>query len=147
MPTWVVVVVTVVVSLASACGFLILRCRGIGNPFGRRARWWAVTVIVVTAGVSNRRRPGGHRGGRSRHRGLRRPDPAQQPVDGPGGPGLRWPGAHGVVALATFPLRRLDDLMGEDMQEWCDERLRAAARKPQWLSTRRSTTSTRSGTP
>ena len=134
MPTWVVVVVTVVVSLASACGFLILRCRGIGNPFGRRARWWAVTVIVVTAGVSTG----------AALVVIAAGDHVIAACVGLILPSSLWMGRaardyggrvpHGVVALATFPLRRLDDLMGEDMQEWCDERLRAAARKPQWLS-------------
>ena len=36
--------------------------------------------------------------------------------------------------MAALPLRRLDDRMGDDMQAWCDTRLRAASRLPQWLS-------------
>src|SRR5215471_7549873 len=134
MPTWVVVAVTIVISLVSAGGFLMLRCRGIGNPFGRRARWWAVTIIVITAGVSTAAAlvvmaagdhliaacvglvlPSGLWLGRAaRDYGGRVP--------------------YGLVALVTFPLRGLDDRMGDDMQEWCDERIRASARKPQWLS-------------
>src|ERR1700746_1239305 len=52
MPTWAVVAVTIVLSLVSAGGFLMLRCRGTRNPVGRRARWWATTIIVITAGAS-----------------------------------------------------------------------------------------------
>lgn len=40
----------------------------------------------------------------------------------------------GLIALVTFPLRRLDDAMGEDMQQWCDARLRAASRAPRYVS-------------
>jgi len=32
-----------------------------------------------------------------------------------------------------FPLRRLDDRMGQDMQDWCDVRLAAASEQPYWL--------------
>jgi hypothetical protein len=134
MPTWAVVAVTIVISLVSAGGFLMLRCRGTGNPFGRRARWWAVAIIMITAGVSTGVAlvviaagahviaacvglvlPSGLWLGRAaRDYGGRVP--------------------YGLVALATFPLRGLDDRMGDDMQEWCDDRARAAAKKPQWLA-------------
>jgi hypothetical protein len=134
MPTWAVVAVTIAVSLVSAGGFLTLRCRGTGNPFGRRARWWATTIIVITAGVSTGAAlvviaAGAHViavcVGFILPSGLwlRR---AARDYDG------RVP--YGLAALATLPLRGLDDRMGEDLQDWCDDRLRAAAKKPQWLS-------------
>ena len=134
MPTWVVVAVTIVISLASACGFLVLRCRGAGNPFGRRARWWAIAAIMITAGVSTA----------AALVVIAAGDHVVAACVGLVVPSGLWLGRaardyggrvpYGLVALATFPFRRLDDLMGEDMQEWCDERLQAAARKPQWLS-------------
>jgi hypothetical protein len=39
-----------------------------------------------------------------------------------------WP------SLLTLPFSRLYDRMGDDMQDWCDTRLRAASAKPQWIS-------------
>jgi hypothetical protein len=137
MPSWVIVSGTVVISLVSAYGFLMLRCRGTGNPFGRRARWWAIGVIVITAAVSTGVGmaavaagdhaiaayvglilPGGlWLGKASDQRGLR---------------GSRLPRL--LVAVATLPLRRLYERMGDDMQDWCDTRLKAAARTPKWLS-------------
>src|ERR1035441_9481603 len=53
MPGWVAGFAgTMVISVVSAYVFLRLRCRGAGNPFGHRARWWAVTVVVITAAVA-----------------------------------------------------------------------------------------------
>jgi len=134
MPTWVVIVVTIVVSLASAFGFLMLRCRGTGNPFGHHARWWAVTIIVITGAVAT-------------GAGLvvlAAGDHAIAACVGLILPSALWLGKaaslyasrvpEGLIALLMFPLQRLDDRMGDDMQEWCDERLRAAAKKPQWVS-------------
>ena len=51
MPNW-GVVGTFVLSLILACGFLRRRCRGIGPPFGPRARFWASVIVVATAAVS-----------------------------------------------------------------------------------------------
>jgi hypothetical protein len=134
VPTWGVVVVTIVISLLSAYGFLMLRCRGTGNPFGHRARWWAITVIAITAAVSTGAglvviAAGDHviaaAAGLVLPSGLWLGKAARQYGD-------RVPG--GLIALVTFPLRRLDDAMGEDMQEWCDTRLRAASKTPQYVS-------------
>ena len=36
--------------------------------------------------------------------------------------------------LLTLPFSRLYDRMGDDMEAWCDTRLRAAAPHPQWIS-------------
>jgi hypothetical protein len=138
MPSWVIVAGTSVISLVSAYGFLMLRCRGAGNPFGRRARWWAIGIIVITAVVSTGAgllaiAAGGHT--IAAYVGLILPS------------GLWLGKASGqrarlssgsrpghLVAAATLPLRRLDERMGDDMQDWCDIRLRAAGRTPQWLS-------------
>lgn len=134
MPTWVVVVVTIVISLASAYGFLMLRCRGTGNPFGHRARWWAAGIVVVTAAVSTGAglvviAAGDHAiaacVGLVLPSGLWLGKAAGQYSD-------RVP--EGLIALVMFPLRRLDDAMGEDMRAWCDIRLQAASRTPQYLS-------------
>ena len=138
MPSWVIVCGTVIISLVSAYGFLMLRCRGAGNPFGRRARWWAITIIAITAALSTgvgllAIAAGGHT--IAAYVGLILPS------------GLWLGKATGqrarlstgslpghLVAVATLPLRRLDERMGDDMQDWCDVRLRAASRTPQWLS-------------
>jgi hypothetical protein len=138
MPSWVIVAGTSVISLVSAYGFLMLRFRGAGNPFGRRARWWAISIIVITAAVSTgvgmlAIAAGGHTV--AAYVGLILPS------------GLWLGKASGqrarlssgslpgrLVAAATLPMRRLDERMGDDMQDWCDVRLRAASRTPQWLS-------------
>jgi hypothetical protein len=39
-----------------------------------------------------------------------------------------------LSALLTLPFSRLYDRMGDDMQDWCDTRLRAASPKPHWIS-------------
>jgi len=40
---------TFVVSLAFACVFLKMRCRGLGPPFGPHARPWGIFIAVATA--------------------------------------------------------------------------------------------------
>ena len=137
MPGW-VVVGTIVISMISAYGFLTLRCRGMGNPFGRHARWWAIAIILLTALISTAVGlaavaagnhalaafvglilPSGIWLGRAAALDSR-PRASQ------------W--RRQLVTWAASPLRRLDDAMGDDMQAWCDARVRAAARQPQWLS-------------
>jgi hypothetical protein len=54
MPSWVIGVAgTFVLSFIVAYGFLRLRCRGIGPPFGPRARYWAFFIVVSTAVMSS----------------------------------------------------------------------------------------------
>jgi hypothetical protein len=36
--------------------------------------------------------------------------------------------------VLTVPFGRLYERMGDDMQDWCDTRLRAASAKPQWIA-------------
>jgi hypothetical protein len=138
MPSWIVLTGTIAISLVSAYGFLMLRCRGTGNPFGRRARRWAITIVVITAAVSTGVGLAAIAAGHhtiAAYVGLLLPSGLWLgKVSGQrsrqGGSGL----PQHLVALGTLPLRRLDDRMGEDMQDWCDARLRAAASKPRWLS-------------
>jgi hypothetical protein len=138
MPSWVIVAGTIVISLVSAYGFLMLRCRGTGNPFGRHARWWALAIVVITAAVSTGV-------GLAAIVAVRGAIAAYVALILPSGLWLgkassqrAWrdgdtlPG-H-LAALATLPLRRLDERMGDDMQDWCDTRVRAASKTPQWLS-------------
>ena len=135
MPSWVVGVVgTFVLSLLSAYGFLRLRCRGVGPPFGPRARTWAVLVVVATALVST---------------GLGLLLVAASHHFRAAYVGLIVPSGLWLTALIQrdrhlvpkplaarlrLPLGRLYDRMGDDMEDWCDTRIRAAAEKPQWIS-------------
>jgi hypothetical protein len=43
---------TFTLALTSATGFMILRCRGKGRPFGRNSRGWAVAAILHTSVLS-----------------------------------------------------------------------------------------------
>src|SRR5579859_6707659 len=135
MPGWIAVAGTFVLSVVSAYAFLRLSCRKSGDPFGRRAKWWAMSVIVLTAivstglavaavAVSNHARAAVLAlvipsslwiGQASMQRSLGRTSTA----------------LRSMVACLTFPLRQLYDSMGDDMQEWCDTRRDAASRTPQ----------------
>jgi hypothetical protein len=124
--------------MVSAYGFLSLRCRGAGHPFGPRSRSWAITVVVITATISTALGVaavaashhvraayvgvvlpsalwlGKASAQRSRRRGSLLPKP--------------------LVGYIALPLRRLDDRMGDDLQDWCDARSRAVSGKPQWVA-------------
>lgn len=126
---------TFVLSLVLAYGFLRLRCRMIGPPFGPRARYWAVFITVTTAVVSTG--VGLIIVAASHH------DPAAYVgVIVPGGLWFRrLPPQHDrdllpgtLASLLTLPFGRLYERMGDDMQNWCDTRVRAASVKPQWIS-------------
>jgi hypothetical protein len=124
---------TFAVSLILACMFLRMRCRGIGPPFGRRARYWAWFIVVSTAALAavvgmlivaashvtafvGVVVPGGlwfTKVPPQRDRDMR--------------PGM-W------SALLSRPFSRLYDRMGDDMQEWCDTRIEAARPRPQWIA-------------
>jgi len=136
MPSWVIGVAgTFVLSLIVAYGFLRLRCRGIGPPFGPRARYWAFFIVVSTAVMSSL--VGLLLVVASKH------VPAYVGIVVPGGLWLsklppqrdrdmlprNLPGG-----LLTLPFSRLYERMGDDMEAWCDTRLRAAAPHPQWIS-------------
>ena len=136
MPDWVVGVVgTFALSPILASRFLLLRCRGIGSPFGPRARPWALLIVVATAIVST-------------GVGLIVGVASHQPLAAYAGiivPSGLWfinvPPSRDLdlrprtrAALLTLPFSRLYDRMGDDMQDWCDTRLRAASGKPQWIA-------------
>jgi len=132
MPDYVVGVVgTFVLSLFLAYGFLRLRCRGIGPPFGPRARPWALLIVVGTAVVSAG--VGLLIVAASDHVHA-----AYVGVIVPGGLWLsRMPPdlvPRSLGARLALPLSRLYDRMGDDLQNWCDTRLRAAEVKPQWVA-------------
>jgi hypothetical protein len=121
---------TFVVSLAVACVFLKMRCRGIGPPFGPHARPWAVLITVATALVST---------------GfglliLAASHEAPAALAGIVVPGGLWltnvgpPRDRLRAGWLTRPLSHLYDGMGVDMQAWCDIRHRAATEEPQWIA-------------
>lgn len=139
MPSWVAGVVgTFALSLVSAYGFLQLRYRKAGRPFGPHAKWWAAAVIVITAAVSTGLGVAAVAAShhvRAVYVGLILPS------------GL-WLGESfnerarqrgslvpkQLIARLTLSLRRLNDGMGDDMQDWCDARLRVVWQKPQRIS-------------
>lgn len=139
MLSWILDVVgTFALSLAFASWFLRLRCRGIGPPFGPRAKPWAVIIVVSTAIVSTGL-------GLVLVAASHHIHAAYAGLIVPGGlwltnvsaPQYR-PGASPIpkllTAWLTLPLGRLYEAMGEDMQAWCDTRRDAAAGTPQWIS-------------
>ncbi len=126
---------TFALSLIVACGFLRVRCRGIGPPFGPRARYWAFFIVVstalVSAGVGLLIMAASHNTGA-----------AFVGIIVPGGLGLgRLPPQRdldmrplALSSLLTLPFSLLYERMGDDMQDWCDTRLAAASAKPQWIA-------------
>jgi len=126
-------VITFAVSLLLACMMLRWRCRGIGPPFGPRARYWAWFIVLATASVSAvvgvLFLAGGH-------------VPAYIGILVPGGLVLsklppqrdRDMRPRGWPAVLTLPFSRLYDRMGEDLQNWCDTRIEAARRRPEWIA-------------
>lgn len=133
MPDFVLGVVgTFVLSLILAYGFLRLRCRRIGSPYGPRARPWAFLIVVGTAVLSTG--VGLLIVAASNHIHA-----AYVGIIVPGGLWFsKMPPEHLVPrTLADWlalPFRRLYDRMGDDMQDWCDTRLKAARPKPQWIA-------------
>jgi hypothetical protein len=121
---------TFVVSLIIACIFLQMRCRGVGPPFARHARPWAVIITLATALVST-------------GLGLLILAASHQTSAALAGivvPGGLWltnvsaPRDRLRAGWLTRPLSHLYDGIGEDMQAWCDIRHRAATEEPQWIS-------------
>ena len=128
------VVVTFALSLILSCTFLRMRCRGVGTPFGPRARYWGTFIAVSTAAVSTA--VGMLIVAASSHSGaayagiivapglLLSKVPPQRDLE------MRpRTGAH----LVTLPFSRLYDRIGDDMQAWCDYRMAAAKSEPRYL--------------
>ena len=123
---------TFVVSLFLAYWFLRLRCRGIGPPFARRARRWALFIVVGTAVVSAGAGlliVGASDHVHAAYTGVLVPVGLWFPRLPPQELTPRTLGAW-----LALPFSRLYDRMGEDMQDWCDTRIRAAEPKPQWVA-------------
>jgi hypothetical protein len=124
---------TFALSLIIAYAFLRIRCRGVGPPFRRHARYWACFIVVSAAAsgtaIGLLLLATGHvsafvglilPGGLWLTRLPPRRDQEMRP--------RRW---SGVLSL---PFSRLYDRMGEDMQDWCDARKRAAAPEPRYIA-------------
>jgi len=136
MPSTVVSAVgTFVLSLILAYWLLRLRCRRIGTPFGPHARYWAFFVVLTTAIVSTG--VGLILVAASHH------DPSNfVGVIVPAGLWFRkLPPQRDrdllprtMSGLLTLPFSHLYDRMGDDMQDWCDVRLRAVSPRPEWIS-------------
>ena len=124
---------TFILSLIVAYMFLRMRCRGIGPPFGRHARYWASFIVASTALVATAVGVLLLAAGRV---------PAFVGVVVPGGLWLtkvppqrdRDMEPRTWTSVLTLPFSRLYDRMGEDMQDWCDTRIEAAKPKPQWIA-------------
>jgi hypothetical protein len=107
--------------------FLQVRCRKIGPPFGPRARPWAVLIVLGTALLSAAL-------GLIILAASEQPPAAYLGILVPGGLWIAGVTPRDRPGWLTRPLGRLYDSIGEDMQAWCDIRLRAAAERPQWIS-------------
>lgn len=137
MPSWVTDAGIFAVAFVFGCVFLLLRCRRAGDPFGPTARWWALATVLITALISTVLGAvavvaGGH---------FRAAIVAIVVPSGLwlGRKSAERRGDRGTVFGAlldwlTLPLRRLNDRMGDDMQDWCDARSLAVARSPQLIS-------------
>jgi hypothetical protein len=126
---------TFALSFVLACGLLRLRCRMVGSPFGPRARYWAFSIVVATAIVST---------------GVGLIIVAASQQDHAAYVGIIVPAGlwfrklppqrdldllpRTLRSLLALPFGRLYDRIGDDMQDWCDIRLRAASAEPQWIS-------------
>jgi hypothetical protein len=137
VPNWVVDIAgTFVLSIFLAYGFLRLRCRGVGYPFGPRARFWAFFIVVATAIVSagagllvvaaSRQIP-------AAYAGIILPGGLWLGTLPPQGDKLSSGRSFPAVVWA-LPFSRLYDRMGDDMQDWCDTRIRAASPRPHWIA-------------
>jgi hypothetical protein len=135
MPSWVIDVAgTFVASLIVGYGFLRLRCRGIGPPFGPRARYWALFIVVSTAVISGL--VGLLLVVGSKH------VPAYVGIIVPSGLWLsklppqrdRDMLRRSFSDLLTLPFSRLYDRMGDDLENWVETRLRVASSQPQWIA-------------
>jgi len=129
------VVGTFLLSLMLSYTFLRMRCRGIGPPFGRHARYWAAFIVVGTAALSTA--IGVLIGLASSHSGA-----AFVGVVVPVGLGFsKLPPQRDrdmlprtVAHLPTLPFSRLYDRMGDDMRDWCDTRVAAAKPNPRYIA-------------
>ena len=136
MPGWVFGAIgTFAVSLILATWLLRRRGRGIGPPFGRRARPWALLIVAATAAVATA-------AGLILFAVSGRAAAVYVGVVAAGGLWFsklppqrdRDMRPRTMSGLLTLPFSRLYDRMGDDMEAWCDTRLKAASAKPQWIA-------------
>jgi hypothetical protein len=137
LPDWVAGVVgTFALSLILAYGFLRLRCRRVGPPFGPRARFWVYLIVLGTAtastGVGLLIVAASHHDPAA-YVGIVVPSGLWLSKLPPGGDRLSS-GRTFSIGVLTVPFGRLYERMGDDMQDWCDTRIRAASAKPQWIA-------------
>jgi hypothetical protein len=137
MPDWVAGVVgTFALSLILAYGFLRLRCRRIGPPFGPHARFWAFGIVLGTAalsaGVGLLIVAASHHVDAA-YIGILVPSALWLSKLPPQGDRLSS-GRTSSIGVLTVPFGRLYERMGDDMLDWCDTRIRAASAKPQWIA-------------
>jgi hypothetical protein len=135
MPGWVIGAAgTFAISLVVAYGFLRLRCRRIGPPFGPRARYWSLFIVVSTAIVS------GAVGLLLAVAGQH--VPAYVGIIVPGGlwfsklPPQRDRDLlpRNLSGLLTLPFSRLYDALGDDQEAWVDVRVAVVSPNPQWIA-------------
>jgi hypothetical protein len=138
MPGWVMSVAwTALLSTVSACGFLLARCRGMGRPFGPTSKWCAFAVVVITSAIATGAGVAAAAAGhhlRAAYIGLAVPSGLWlgRTADKRARPELSWlPVA--LTGWFTFFVRRMDDRMGDDLETWCDARLRGASGSPRLL--------------
>ncbi len=126
---------TFALSIILSWGFLRLRCRKIGPAFGPHARYWAIFIVLATAVVSTA-------AGLLIVAASHHDHAAYFGIIVPGGLWFRkFPPQRDRDMLPrtlsgplTLPFSRLYDRMGDDMEDWCDTRIRAASPKPRWIS-------------
>jgi hypothetical protein len=127
-------VVTFALSLILSCTFLRMRCRGVGTPFGPHARYWGIFIAVGTAVVSTA--VGVLIVAASRHSGAAYAGIIVAPglllTKVPPYRDLEMRPRTGAQLL-TLPFSRLYVRIGDDMQAWCDYRMRAAKSEPRYL--------------
>lgn len=138
MPSWAAGAAgTFAISAISAYTFLRLRCRGIGYPLGPHARWWAATVVLITALIATGL--GAAAVAVSDHlraayigiivpSGLWLGKAAAQHGHQRATPQLSW-----LLDQVTLPLRCLDNSMGDDVQSWCDVRSAVVSTTPELI--------------
>jgi hypothetical protein len=138
MPGWVASVAwTALLSVVSACAFLLARCRGAGRPFGPTSKWWAFAVVVITSAIATglglALATAGHHL-RAAYIGLIVPSGLLLGKITKQYDRRQYSRLHeALVARLTFFVRRMDDQMGVDLEAWCDARLRGASGNPRVL--------------
>lgn len=120
--------------MVSAYAFLRVYCRGTGYPFGPRSRWWAITVIVIISAISTGlgiAAVAASHHMRAAYVGLAVPSALwlQKPA---AKRGTLEPAR--LAGWLTFPLRRMTDGMGDDLETWCAVRERVVAGLPRWVA-------------